>query len=55
MNGQYDQNQYIGEDGMPITQEQYQQMLAAQQAEYGQEMNEYGDEMLDAQQFQHTE
>jgi hypothetical protein len=40
---------------MPITQEQYQQMLAAQQAEYGQEMNEYGDEMLDAQQFQHTE
>lgn len=40
---------------MPISQEQYQQMLAAQQAEYGQEMNEYGDEMLDAQQFQHTD
>ncbi len=31
MNGQYDPNQYIGEDGIPISPEQYQQMLAQHQ------------------------
>lgn len=48
----YDQQQFIGEDGMPISQEQYQQMLAAQQ-DYGQE---YGQEMMDHQhQYQQQE
>jgi hypothetical protein len=28
MAGGYDPNQFIGEDGMPLTQEQYNQMLA---------------------------
>lgn len=44
MAGQYDPNQqFIGPDGMPLTQEQYQQLLAQgggymEEGEYGQEM-----------------
>lgn len=55
MAGGYDQNQFIGEDGMPISQEEYQQMLAAQQQEYGAEMDQYGEEMMDHQQYQQQE
>ena len=44
----YDPNQYIGEDGIPISQEQYQQMLAQHQ-EYGQEMDQYGEEIMQQQ------
>ena len=44
MAGGYDPNQLIGEDGMPLTQEQLNQMYAQQQNEYG-DVNDYGDEM----------
>ena len=46
MMGQYDQNQYVDENGQPVSQEMYQQMLAQQ--EYGNEMgqNDYGEEMM---------
>lgn len=44
MAGQYDPNQIIGQDGMPLTQEQYNEMLAQQQNDYG-DVNDYGEEM----------
>ena len=44
MDGQYDQNYPVGEDGMPISQEQYEMMLQQQQQDYGGEMDQYGQE-----------
>ena len=43
--GQYDQQQqFVDQMGNPISQEQYQQMLAQQQ--YGAEVDDYGQEMM---------
>ena len=43
----------MGQDRMPMTQEQYNQLLAQQQNEYG-EVNDYGDEMQGGQ-YSHVE
>ena len=55
--GQYDPNQqFIGQDGQPLTQEEYQQLMMQQQQQYGAEMDgEYGQEMMEGQQYMQQE
>lgn len=49
--GQYDPNQqYIGADGLPLTQDQINELLQQNQVDYGIEMDEYGQEMMGDQQ-----